>query len=377
MNPKTWFKRRPPSSYRQRDAIKVVTSLCQKGSGTVHQQGATSHCSEENRAERFKVLVEALEGHNPRQIYKQNKLVKLELERRWCPNALVAQIDQTWVSLYHRNLMGTRACIEVDVVGLNQAQVAEIMATLEPHVYSPEPPKTKRAVWALVQEKSGLDLQVLGEIKTKFEPDNYSEATVSAYEHMCECLNSKDPCGRLSILDGSPGTGKSYLIRSLIASIDAYFIIIPSNMLGSLSGPSLLPVLSQIQRSGSQPLVLILEDADRALVARQQGNLGALAEVLNFSDGLVGELLDVRLVATTNARIAEFDPAISRDGRLCSHLNLEALSQDQANRIYHRLTEQTLPQRGALSLAEIYRLARRTCCPVRTRKVKPAGGTYL
>ncbi len=47
--------------------------------------------------------------------------------------------------------------------------------------------------------------------------------------------------------------------------------------------------------------MLIVEDADECLVQRGSDNMSTIASVLNISDGILGSILDVRVLATTNA----------------------------------------------------------------------------
>jgi SpoVK/Ycf46/Vps4 family AAA+-type ATPase len=77
-------------------------------------------------------------------------------------------------------------------------------------------------------------------------------------------------------------------------------------------------------RDKGKPTILILEDADDALIARDQ-NLGAkasLAAMLNLSDGILGAVLDLRIIATTNQKIENVDNAILRPGRLLERMGL-------------------------------------------------------
>src|SRR6185312_16733704 len=151
-------------------------------------------------------------------------------------------------------------------------------------------------------------------------------------------LNKSDPCGRIVLLDGPPGTGKTHMVRALLNEVPrATFILIPSNYIAQLGDPQFLSVLMREQRKDC-PLILILEDADEALVNRKEGNTSAISALLNFSDGIFGTLLDMRLICTTNVEIDNLDPAVTRDGRLCTRMEIGLLDTEMANSIYERLT---------------------------------------
>src|SRR5690606_35881131 len=83
-------------------------------------------------------------------------------------------------------------------------------------------------------------------------------------------------------------------------------------------------------------IVLILEDADDVLAPREQTNMAGIHSILNLTDGILGKILNVRIIATTNALAKSLDRAIIRPGRLCVHSEVGPLSQDHAQRIFER-----------------------------------------
>jgi len=232
-------------------------------------------------------------------------------------------------------------------------------------------------VYALTSGQGGLNITSIGKVTQKLIKNNYTDDMNSAYAHVCECLSSKDPCGRLVLFQGAPGTGKSYMIKALITEVKSTFIIVGSNIIGDLSGPQILPVLLGQFEDDDQSITFILEDADAALTVRSGGNLDKLSDVLNLGDGLLGELLDIRLVATTNAGRLDIDPAIRRPGRMCKHLQFNDLTPDHSKEIYKKLTSKDADDiKKNMTLAEVYRLAR-TDGWVPDKKELPTQGMYL
>jgi hypothetical protein len=220
---------------------------------------------------------------------------------------------------------------------------------------------TSNSVLALVSTKGSLGLSTIGQFTQKLSTHNYSSLVLEGYEHVKACLSSKTPCGRLVLFQGAPGTGKSYMIRSLVSTIDSTFIVVGSNMIADLSGPSILPVLMGAVQHG-KPITFILEDADVALSDRKSAGMSQLSGLLNLGDGLLGEMMDIRIVATTNAGKLELDKAVTRPGRMCQHLTFDALSANDANSLYTKLVSGEAPGKCTtkpLTLAEVYRLARR------------------
>lgn len=198
--------------------------------------------------------------------------------------------------------------------------------------------QTKGRVYVVIQGPNGPQLSEMGVAGENFIPTNYRPEVVKQYRHVVDDLNKTNPCGRIILLDGPPGTGKTHMVRALLNEVPkATFILVPSNYISSLGDPSFLGVLVRQQKNDS-PLILILEDSDEALVNRKEGNTSAISALLNFSDGIFGTLLDMRLICTTNVEINNLDPAVTRDGRLCTRMEIGLLDNEMANAIYERLT---------------------------------------
>lgn len=211
----------------------------------------------------------------------------------------------------------------------------------------------------LIKDNNGFSLATAGVAHAPLIRTNYTKDTLDNLDHVMSCMKSDTPCGRLIILDGPPGTGKSFAIRAFANVVDATFIVVTSSLVGEISGPEILPVILEKKRE-NQPVVLIMEDADSALVMREKGSLQQLSELLNIGDGILGDLVDLRIVATTNSPRSDLDPAVKRPGRLCSHVQMGELSSSHATQIYEGLVGENL-FRGftqPVTLAEVYRRAR-------------------
>jgi len=181
-------------------------------------------------------------------------------------------------------------------------------------------------------DTSGLDLPDVPMIW-----ENYPPAVVRHGQRLVETFAAGER-GSLVILDGPPGTGKTYFIRGLIEAIDAVWIFIPPTLVSRLGSPEFLPaVLAISKRHKSKPIILIVEDADECLVTRASDNISEISAVLNLTDGILGRALNLRLVATTNAVRTEIDHALQRAGRLAAHIEFPALDVQQAFAIASRL----------------------------------------
>jgi len=69
--------------------------------------------------------------------------------------------------------------------------------------------------------------------------------------------------------------------------------------------------------------------------------------------------LDMRLICTTNVEIDNLDPAVTRDGRLCTRMEIGLLDTKMANDIYKRLTGKEGDLKEKLyRLGTVYKIAK-------------------
>ena len=218
-------------------------------------------------------------------------------------------------------------------------------------------------------------LTELGEIDHPLQRENYTQETLEKYDRVIEDLLSDSPTGRLTLLDGEPGTGKSYIVRGVISAVSALFIYVPASVAGKMTGPDIVPVIMR-EKDKDVPIVMIMEDADSSLTTRQMDNVSRLSDLLNMSDGILGDMSDLRIVATTNSKKSEIDRAVMRHGRMNEHIELGLLDQRHAFAIFCRLVESNtfgdinmFP--GKTTLADVYKEARKygwKAAPIAKRK---------
>jgi hypothetical protein len=213
--------------------------------------------------------------------------------------------------------------------------------------------------------QSGLQFMQVGMAGIDFEPENYTDNFVETYNHIVEDLKNKEPCGRIIIMSSvEPGMGKSFAIRSLMNSVpEGLFCVIPAHMMSALTNPELIPLLINTKKQNKDvPIIIIAEDADQILSCRGADNISGISTLLNLGDGILGAMIDVRVIATTNIDVGAIDPAVRRDGRLCRHIELLPLHIDHANKVYRRLTQKDEPifkdKNVRYSLATVYRAAK-------------------
>lgn len=245
-----------------------------------------------------------------------------------------------------------------------------------------QPAEKRGHIYAIIRNGMHLSLSSIGNAGIPLVIDNYTPTVQADYKYAVKDLQSQSPSGRIVIMKGTPGTGKTHLVRALLLEVpDAMFVLISPDVVKNLAGPELLPLLMNYRGNSTGPIVLILEDADKCLVSREtdKEDISSIQAILNLGDGILGSLLDLRIVATTNAAEFKMDPAILRPGRLSKMLDVTPLDFNTARGVFTRLVPDVkeLPEKlraetlkFEMTLAEVYALARQNGWSSAIRKVE-------
>lgn len=228
------------------------------------------------------------------------------------------------------------------------------------------PARSSGHIYAIVRQGQHLGLSSIGNAGVPLVEGNYHPEVLAGYKFAIRDLQSTNPSGRIVIMKGAPGTGKTHLVRAMLLEVpDAMFVLVSPDMVSSLAGPELLPLLLSYKGGTKGPIILVLEDADKCLVTRASDNINSIQSLLNLGDGILGSLLDLRIVATTNADELKMEAAILRPGRLSKLLDVGFLDQATAKGIFRRLLPAApFPEKLSpsgdfqMTLAEAYSLAR-------------------
>jgi broad-specificity NMP kinase len=174
---------------------------------------------------------------------------------------------------------------------------------------------------------------------------NYNEDFEEVNELIVNKL-SKDNSKGLVLLYGEPGTGKTTYIRHLINKLNKNVIYLPPNMTDSISSPHLIKFLVDVSNS-----ILVIEDAENILMKRSGYSSQAISNLLNLTDGLLSDCLNIQIVATFNTSILNIDKALLRKGRLIAQYEFKKLSNDRARKLAEKLKVEVV---DSFTLADIY-----------------------
>ena len=180
---------------------------------------------------------------------------------------------------------------------------------------------------------------------------NYGNEFNKIHEVIVKRLNSNNDKG-IILLHGDPGTGKTSYIKHLTTLVkDKDILFIPPSMAEMLSEPTIIPFLMDHKNS-----ILIIEDAERVISDREgNGSPAGVSNILNLTDGILGDCLNIQVIATFNMKREKIDQALLRKGRLIAEHKFEKLSVEETNKLLKHLEKDKIVEEGMV-LADIYNI---------------------
>ena len=180
---------------------------------------------------------------------------------------------------------------------------------------------------------------------------NYGTEFLKVHEVILKRLNKPNDKG-IILFHGDPGTGKTSYIKYLTRLItDKEILFIPPSMAESLSEPSIIPFLMEHKNS-----VLIVEDAERVIADREgNGSSMGVSNILNLTDGILGDCLNIQVIATFNMRREKIDQALLRKGRLIAEHKFTKLTIDESNNLLKHIGKEGVVTES-MTLADIYNI---------------------
>jgi hypothetical protein len=207
---------------------------------------------------------------------------------------------------------------------------------------------SKNKIYVVYQTQHGFDKIgfTVKKVDVNIE-DNYNDGFSEVANEIVDGLNSKKKTN-LVILSGDAGTGKTTFIRWLTSKIKKNIIFISPDMVNLITDPSFIPFLIK-----NNDTVLIIEDAEPALRGGN-GRTGAVSNVLNLTDGLLSDCLNISIVATFNTKENNIDEALMRKGRLLKNYKFEKLAVEKSKNLLNKLGHPEVEVKEPMTLSDIY-----------------------
>lgn len=174
-----------------------------------------------------------------------------------------------------------------------------------------------------------------------------SEKLESLHNKILDNINDNTKSQSFYVFHGDPGTGKTSYIKYLMTSIKKNVIYIPPHLIDMIADPHFVDFMADNANS-----VIVIEDAED-LVQQGQKRSNALSNLLNMTDGILGDCFKMDFICTFNTDIRKIDEALMRNGRLNGIFKFTELGYEKAKTLCDEQGME-VPEKGSRTLANIF-----------------------
>lgn len=191
---------------------------------------------------------------------------------------------------------------------------------------------------------------------------NDSIMTENGCEKVLEIIETEDQ-ENMYDLELPYGSNERYFTNGILSHNTTYLkyltkqikekniLFIPPSMAEILSEPTIIPFLMENRNS-----ILLIEDAERVIADREnKGSPAGVSNLLNLTDGILGDCLNIQVIATFNMKRERIDSALLRKGRLICEHKFDKLNIEETNKLLSYLNK-NITSKEPLTLADIYNI---------------------
>ena len=118
----------------------------------------------------------------------------------------------------------------------------------------------------------------------------------------------------------------------MIGSIRKRVLFVSPAVAGNLMNPEFIDLLIDNPNA-----VVVIEDAENIIMDRKYSSNSSVSNLLNISDGLLSDCLNVQIICTFNSALSMVDNALLRKGRLIAKYEFNKLDAIKAQALSNQL----------------------------------------
>ncbi|MBC7947592.1 MAG: AAA family ATPase [Chitinophagaceae bacterium] len=229
-----------------------------------------------------------------------------------CDNKCLIEIGNCYCEIFHD---GHRSEF-VDIISRIALQFKE------------RPKRRPLDINLIVQNRNSMELKSMEIKRTKLDLELFYEDDFKEIDDKIRRRLNRNNDKGIVLLHGLPGTGKTTYLRNLVGRIKKKVLFLSPIVAGDLMNPEFIALLIDNPNT-----VVIIEDAENVIMDRKYGTGNAVSNLLNISDGLLSDFLNVQLICTFNSSLTMVDSALLRKGRLIAKYEFGKLGIEKARRL--------------------------------------------